>query len=226
MAKRILSIGIVLPVLLALVACSSLRPASTSTTTSQSQSNPQSNFSSQPLEDKLAVGTLKLEGTEQAVTATQAKTLLPLWKAVKTMSDSNTTAAAEMTALYSQIEDAMTAQQIQAIKDLNLSAADMQALMQPNSSPQSGSAAQSSAKGASSSSQFQGGPAGDPGGGPGGGGGAPPDAGGGIPGTGIGMGLQITTTPVAGKSSAARRGSMNLMFVDAVIQLLTQRASS
>ena len=225
MAKRILSIGIVLPVLLALVACSGLKPAVTSTSTSQSQPNPQSNFSNQPLEDKLAVGTLKLEGTQQAVTAAQAKTLLPLWKAVKTMSASNTTAAAEMTALYSQIEDAMTAQQIQAIKDLNLSAADMQALMQPNSSQQSGSAAQSPAEGASSS-QFQGGPAGDPGGGPGGGVGAPPDAGGGIPGTGIGMGLQITTTPVAGKSGAAMRGSMNLMFVDSVIQLLTKRASS
>ena len=225
MAKRILSIGIVLPVLLALVACSGLKPAVTSTSTSQSQPNPQSNFSNQPLEDKLAVGTLKLEGTQQAVTAAQAKTLLTLWKAVKTMSASNTTAAAEMTALYSQIEDAMTAQQIQAIKDLNLSAADMQALMQPNSSEQSGSAAQSPAEDASSS-QFQGGPAGDPGGGPGGGGGAPPDAGGGIPGTGIGMGLQITTTPVAGKSGAAMRGSMNLMFVDSVIQLLTKRASS
>jgi len=225
MAKRILSIGIVLPVLLALVACSGLKPAVTSTSTSQNQPNPQSNFSNQPLEDKLAVGTLKLEGTEQAVTAIQAKTLLPLWKAVKTMSASNTTAAAEMTALYSQIEDAMTAQQIQAIKDLNLSAADMQALMHPNSSQQSGSAAQSSTKGASSS-QFQGGPAGDPGGGPGGGVGAPPDAGGGIPGTGIGMGLQITTTPVAGKSGAAMRGSMNLMYVDSVIQLLTKRASS
>ena len=41
------------------------------------------------------------------------------------MSASNTTAAAEMTALYSQIQDAMTAQQIQAIEDLNLSPASI-----------------------------------------------------------------------------------------------------
>ena len=223
MAKRTLSIAIVLPVLLALAACSSLKLPGMVATSSQNQSNPQSSFSSQPLEDKLAIGTLKLEGTDQAVTAVQAKTLLPLWKAVKTLSASNTTATAEMTALYSQIQDAMTAQQIQAIKDLNPSPSDLQALMKP-SSQQSGSAAQSSSQ--ASSAQFQGGPGGGDPGGPGGFG-PPPDVGGGIPGgTGIGAGLQITTTPVAGKSGAANRSSMNLMFVDSVIQLLTQRASS
>jgi hypothetical protein len=224
MAKRTLSTAIILPVLLALAACSSLKLTGAVATSSQNQSNPQSSFSSQPLEDKLAIGTLKLEGTGQAVSAAQAKTLLPLWKAVKTLSASNTTAAAEMTALYSQIQDAMTAQQIQAIKDLNPSPSDLQALMKLGSQPAK-SAAQSSSQ--ASSAQFQGGPGGgDPGGGPGGAGGPPPDAGGGIPGTGLGAGLQITTTPVAGKSGAANRSSMNLMFVDSVIQLLTQRASS
>jgi len=223
MTKRTLYTLVVWPVLLALAACSSLKLPGTAATSSQTQSNPLTNMANQPLEDKLAIGSLKLEGTDQAITSAQAKTLLPLWKAVKTISASNTTAEAEMSALYTQIQDAMTAQQIQAIKDLNLSAADMQALMQKYRSPQAGSGAQKSTPGAFS--QFQGG--GDPGGGPGGGpGGPPPDAGGGIPGTGIGTNLQTTSTPVAGKAGSANRSSMNLMFVDPVIQLLTQRAEA
>jgi hypothetical protein len=229
MVKRTLYIVVVVPVLFALAACSSLKLPETSLSSSQSQSNPLSNFSGQPIEDKLALGTLKLEGTDKAITAAQAKTLLSLWKAVKTMSASNTTATAEITALYSQIQDAMTAQQIQAIKDLSLSSSDMQALMQKYSSPQAGSTGQKSTQTVLSQLQvggLGGGPGGDPGGfpvgQPGGGGGAPPDAGSGI----IGTGLQTTGTPVAGKSGASNRGSMNLMFVDPLIQLLTQRAGS
>lgn len=219
MTKRTLYIVVVIPVLFALAACSSLKLPGTSSSSAQNQ----------PVEDKLAAGTLKLEGTDNAITAAQAKTLLPLWKAVKTLSSSNTTAAAEMTALYSQIQEAMTAQQIQAIKDVSLSPSDMQTLRQKYGSPQSGSAGQKSTQ-AALSAQLQGGGAGGlPGGGPPGGGpvGPPPDVGGGgIPGTGIGTGLQTTGTPVAGKSGAANRGSMNLMFIDPLIQLLTQRAAS
>jgi hypothetical protein len=165
-----------------------------------------------------AIGTLKFEGIDKAITAAQAKTLLPLWKTVKSINASNTTATTEMTALYAQIQAVMTAQQIQAIKDLSLSASDMQALMQKYSSPQAESTGQKSTQ--TALSQLQGGvPAGGPGG-------DPPDAGGGLAGTGIGTGLQTTGTPVAGKSGASYRGSMNLMFVDPLIQLLIQRAGS
>lgn len=224
MTKRTLYFVIVIPVLFALAACSSLKLPGTSSSSAQTQSNPLSNLSGQPVEDKLAAGTLKLEGTDNATTAAQAKTLLPLWKAVKTLSTSNTTAAAEMTALYSQIQEAMTAQQIQAIKDVSLSPSDMQTLRQKYGSPQSGSADQKSTQAALSSQLQGGGPGGGPDGSPGG---PPPDAGGGgIPGTGIGAGMQTTGTPAAGKSGASNRGSMNLMFIDPLIQLLTQRAAS
>lgn len=227
MVKRTLSIVVVVPVLFALAACSSLKLPGTGAPSSQSQSNPLSNISGQPLENKLALGSLKLEGTDKAITPTQAKTLLPLWKAVKVMSASNTAAAAEISGLYSQIQDSMTAQQIQAIKDLNLSASDVQALIQKYNSSQTGSTNQKSAQSALSSQAQDSGPGGDPGGGgPGGGGGAPPGAGGGdILSVSGGTGLQITSTPVAGKSHAIQ-GSANLIFVDSLIQLLIQRANS
>jgi hypothetical protein len=43
-----------------------------------------------PLETRLAVGILSLENGELAVTPEQAQTLLPLWKAIKTLSSSDT----------------------------------------------------------------------------------------------------------------------------------------
>jgi hypothetical protein len=226
MAKRTRYLIVILPVLLTLAACASLKLSGTGSPASQNPSDPLSNLAGQPLEDKLAIGTLELEGTGQAVSPAQAKTLLPLWKAVKTLSASNSTAAAEMTALYSQIKAAMTSQQIQAIQDLNLSASDLQTLLQKYRSPQAGSSGQKSTQSALSSQLqgggFGGGPGGDPGSGPGGGGGAPPDAGGGI----FGASPKITTTPVAGRAGAANQGRMNLMFVDPIIQLLTQRAGA
>ena len=46
------------------------------------QANGQGNGTAQtmPLSEKLALGTLKLEGTSNAVTAKQAADLLPLWQ--------------------------------------------------------------------------------------------------------------------------------------------------
>lgn len=63
-------------------------------------------FANQPLESKLAIGILKMEGTDLAITPDQAKTLLPLWKAVKTLSTSATTSPDELNAVYRQIEEA------------------------------------------------------------------------------------------------------------------------
>ncbi len=106
------------------------------------------------LEEKLAVGTLDLEATDQVVTAAQAKVLLPLWQQVKTLSaqfnfspngsnssssGSNSSAAGsgssssgtnstpnEMTAVFTQIQQAMTADQLKAINAMNLTATDVQ----------------------------------------------------------------------------------------------------
>ena len=87
------------------------------------------NPSQMSLEEKLAIGTLKLEGTDLAVTAKEANDLLPLWKAVKSLSASDTTAPAEIQALYKQIEGVITSEQTQAIQKMTWTQDDMQALM-------------------------------------------------------------------------------------------------
>ncbi len=69
---------------------------------------------------QLALGTLQLEDSDNAVDETQAATLLPLWQAYQSLSSDETTAAAELDALAGQIERAMTAAQQQAIADMKL----------------------------------------------------------------------------------------------------------
>jgi hypothetical protein len=236
MHKKIKSILIVLPLVLILAACASIQLpwAKTTTTSAQNQANPAANMASQPVENKLALGTLNLEGTDKAVTADQAKTLLPLWKAVKSLSSSDNTSAAEMTAIYQQIQEAMSAEQVQAIKDLNLSQTEMQALMEKYGVqlPQGGPANPGTAAtpGANRSSNSSGGAGGFPGGGPGGAGGPPPNGGG--PGFAAGgsnssSGASTTQkTPVAGQAGRGFHGGLNNMLVDPLIKLLEQRAAA
>lgn len=82
------------------------------------------------LESRLAAGTLKLEGTSQAVTADEAKTLLPLWQQIQTMSADTSTNPADIQAVYQKIEQAMTSDQVQAIQNLSLTQSDIQTLAQ------------------------------------------------------------------------------------------------
>lgn len=78
---------------------------------------------------RLAVGTLKLEDTDLAVTAEQAQNLLPLWKAVKTLGTSDTAAQEEINGLYAQIRETMSTEQINAIDAMSFEQADLTALM-------------------------------------------------------------------------------------------------
>ncbi len=80
-------------------------------------------------EAELVVGTLKLEGTDQAVTAEQAKQLLPLWQTLQSLSNSNTTATEEMNGLVDQIKGSMTAQQMEKITAMKLTQQDMMTAM-------------------------------------------------------------------------------------------------
>ncbi len=247
MLPKTRTILLLLPLVLILAACAGLKlPGTSSGASSGSGATPQPgqnqpgqppNMTNQPIEQKLALGTLRLEGTENAVDTEQAKTLLPLWKAVKTLSSDSNTSAQEMDALYKQIQAAMTAGQVQAIKDMNLSQTDMQALMQKygiqappvgNRNPNGTPAARTPSGGNSSGGSQNGGrDAGGPGGGfppdMGGFGGPPPDAG------GFG-GAQPNAqgTPRArgtpGQGGRTFRGGMNMMFVDPLIKVLQERA--
>lgn len=237
MLKRRINLLLIVLVAVALVACSSLKLSGTSastssqTTSGQNQQNPAANFANQPVESKLAIGTLKLEGTDKAITAAQAKTLLPLWKAVKSLNNSTTASNDEMTALYKQIEEAMTADQIAAIKSLSLSQTDLQALSQKYgvTMPQPGVNPQGTPQ-ARSSSGTTGGNNANGGGFPGGPGGAPPDGGGpgGVVGgqSALSNGTTAQRTPQAGQGARRFGGGMNTMFVDPLIKILGTRAAA
>ncbi|MGB7538859.1 MAG: hypothetical protein WBM17_09985 [Anaerolineales bacterium] len=78
-----------------------------------------------PVETQLILGTLLLEGTDQAVNAQQAALLLPLWQKWHDLNRSNTAAPADRDALLEQIQSAMTEEQIQAITGMNLTQQDV-----------------------------------------------------------------------------------------------------
>jgi hypothetical protein len=79
---------------------------------------------------QIAIGTIKLDGTENAVTTEQAKELLPLWETLQDLEGSDTAATEEKEALISQIQETMTTDQTQAITALKLSRQDMFSIMQ------------------------------------------------------------------------------------------------
>ena len=78
----------------------------------------------------LALGTLQLEDTANAVDETQAATLLPLWQAYQALVNDETAAAAELDGLTAQIQRAMTAAQQQAIADMKLTTDSLTALQE------------------------------------------------------------------------------------------------
>jgi hypothetical protein len=83
-----------------------------------------------PVQMQLILGTLKLETTNLAVDADQASELVPLWKALRSLSNSDTAAEAEIEALINQIQDAMTTEQIEAIAALEFAQEDMRTIIQ------------------------------------------------------------------------------------------------
>jgi hypothetical protein len=128
---------IVIPILLVSVlllsACGSAAASTGTGFNSQGGANTQgsgANPQAMQLSEKLAVGTLKLEGTPNAVTAKQAADLLPLWQVYSSLITSDTAAQEEKDALAQQIQDTMTSAQVSAIDGLNLTQRDVFTSMQ------------------------------------------------------------------------------------------------
>ena len=69
---------------------------------------------------QLAYGTLKLADTPNAITPDQAKTLIPLWQAVISLSGDTTTASEELTAVQDQITAMLTVEQLQTIAEMKI----------------------------------------------------------------------------------------------------------
>lgn len=79
------------------------------------------------LRSQLAYGIMKLDGTSEAVTAEQAKALIPLWQGIIALSGDTTTADEELTAVQDQIIGTLTPEQLQAIAAMKLTNADLDA---------------------------------------------------------------------------------------------------
>jgi len=221
--------------LFSLAACGAGQAASSQETVSTSPQNPgEVDARTMTVEMKLAAGTLMLEDTELAVDAEEAANLLPLWKAVNTLSVSDTATQEEIQALYDQIQDTMTDEQIQAIEQMELNAEEMTALRDKlgieteafGGGPagfQDLSEDERATRVAQIQSQnpdFQGG---FPGGGPGGGGnlGPPPDGGAAFPG-----GSNVQRTPDPAQQGSRRNLGMNRMFLEPLIEMLRSRVGS
>jgi hypothetical protein len=191
------------------------------------------------LESRLALGTLELEGTNQAVSAEQAKQLLPLWQKIKTLAATpSSTQAADLQAVYTQIEAAMTPAQIKTIESLRLNQNDIQALMKslgiqitPGPNPNGGNFPTQSpsdrATRTARRTQMPGSNDGGFGGGNGNGGTGSGNSGGNSSGGGFGGGNSGRTGGSGAPGNGNRGfGGYGQMFLDPLIQILQKRAGA
>jgi len=71
-----------------------------------------------------------LDETAYAIDSQQAAELLPLWKVLLSLTDSDTAAQAEVDAVFASIQDSMTSEQMAAIENMELTMADMAKVME------------------------------------------------------------------------------------------------
>lgn len=76
--------------------------------------------------NQLALGTLRLDDTDNPVTPEQAATLLPLWQGVRGTLRSGASAQVEVNTLLGQIEAGMSTDQLAAIRAMQLTQVDLQ----------------------------------------------------------------------------------------------------
>jgi hypothetical protein len=197
MKNLLFSILILLTLVLA--ACSSTPAASTT--------------NDLPIETQLAVGTLKLSGTEQDVSTKQAEELIVYWQVYEELSQSETSAQAEVDALIAQIQEAMTGEQIQAIAAMEITGADVLASSQGMSVTSSNSSANTVSVPSGSGGMPAGGPPAE--------GGMPPD--------GSAMPADMSgSVPASGVDAEASSDSAGVpsSLIDALIQSLQERMAA
>jgi hypothetical protein len=186
-----------------------------------------------PKATQLIIGTIKLDNTEQDVTAGQAAELLPMWQVYSELLTSDTAAQEEIDGLLNQIEETMTEDQMQAISDMNLGQQDVMAVMQEQGLVMGGGqglsadqiATAQALRESSGGTGFAGGP-------PDGGGmpmGAPPDGGVEMPGGGP-FGSQSSSGGDSSITESVRGpmggGGVPSALIEALIELLQSKAGS
>jgi len=187
---------------LTLAACSTTSMANQSATTSKTKS-----FAGQ---SELIVGIIKLEDTDQAVTAKQASEPLPLWEVMNVLAASDTSAQVEIDATVRQIKETLTPAQIQAIANMKLTEQDIAAYEQGLNTTVQVSSKSSSSK---SSSGFDGPDSGGPGG----------DS---IDGILAGVSQSLTSSTQSTQVSGETSNQAPTELINALIKVLEKRADT
>ena len=207
--KKMIFLNVILAAALLLSACSTGQGQAVTTATGSSTpgSGEQSLGARQ-----LAVGILSLEAAGYPLDTTQAAELLPLWKGVRYLINSDTDAAEEMTGVVKQIQDALSADQLQAIQTL-----DPQTMAETTQKLgiSMGGSARPAGDAETTTSSAGGGPMA----------GGPPD-GGGFPGgdMGGGPGMMGAQSSEAQSSLESAMPELPAALLEAVIQFLTEAA--
>lgn len=163
---------------------------------------------------RLVLGTLKLDSTDQAVTASQATELLTLWQGYQSLMNSDTASSVELDALVEQIQTTMTADQIKAIDALDLTD---QSVSKETQSLGDSASTNAPASTPNAAVLGQAAPMGGPGEMPGNGGDSVMSA--------IGGGIAAQSTPAATQSiSNSSATQVNPMLLQALIQMLQVRS--
>jgi hypothetical protein len=179
-----------------------------------------------PVIMQMALGTLKLDGAPQDVTAEQAAELLPLWQTLQVLYNSDTAADQEIEALITQIQETMTSEQTQAIDAMNLTREDIMTVMQEQGTALGNSAQNRNSQSGNSSNNGGGGFVRS------GGGNMPvPPDGGEIPGGGFGggQGSGLSTEQIATAQASRQTGGASTVspaLFNALIELLQKKAGS
>jgi len=182
------------------------------------------------VESKLALGTIKLEGTKQAIDPKMAASLIPLWQLLFQLKSSSSSAPQEVTAVVDQIKATMTPVQVSTINSMTLTQADIfTAFQQANGSSGTTGTGSSGSTGGNRGGGFvfAGGPGG---GGPGGGGPGGGGFGGGLRTGGAGGGSSTSTTQATALTAAqvaqTRENAISTLLINQVIKLLQTKLSS
>ncbi|PKO15798.1 MAG: hypothetical protein CVU39_09755 [Chloroflexi bacterium HGW-Chloroflexi-10] len=178
------------------------------------------------IQTRLVLGTFSLEDTENKVTSEQAQELLPMWKTLKVLLESDSAADLEIEALEEQIQETMTSAQNQTMNALSFTRESYMEFMSEYlpDIQMGGAAMRQDGTGNTSGRQMQAG-------GMEAGGGGMPAGGGGMPAGGMpagGGGMEGETGGALPQSdgqitNAGMAGGMNTLLIDALIELLESK---
>jgi hypothetical protein len=219
---NILTSGVLAALMLLLTGCGSTATAAGTNVTGRLNADYENAL---PVESQLILGTLMLEGTDNAVTAEQAAQLLPMWQMMKELESSDTAATQEKGGLIEQIQETMTKEQIQAIAAMKLTQSDAFAYMQKAGLMQRPKQSGTPAASGSTSGNFPADAGGAPPAGFTGGGDMPAGGGGpnGRTGAGTSGGANLTSEQIAtmeARRASGGSGGNSSVLLDALITLL------